>query len=111
MATKINFRSRVMKTAWQIYRRTSATWQKSLKRAWSVVKATLAMTKGKVEFCYLKMDGSLRNAVGTLRNIPITPKGQKGNKSPHALVCYWDLECGAFRSFRVENFLEVIKSV
>ena len=104
-------RKRVMKTAWQIFRRSTLTWRGSMLKAWMLVKATIAMTKGRVEFLYRKMDGTFRKAVGTLADLPYTSKGRKGTKSPHSTVCYWDLEKEAFRSFRVENFILAKKSV
>lgn len=111
MKTAQELRRIVMKTAWQIFRRSDINWKSSMKKAWSLVKATLAMAEGIVEFWYRKVDGTLRHAVGTLHNVPYSSKGKKGTKSPYSTVCYWDVEQTGFRSFRVENFQSAAKSV
>ena len=77
---------------------------------------------GKVEFKYMKKDGSERKAVGTmdpaLMDLPekktqtdvdkSEKKEVKSRKLPADSVFYYDLEAKGFRSFKMENFIGYI---
>lgn len=74
-----------------------------------------ALKAGKVEFSYKKVDGSTREAVGTLKpelmkKAEATDKkiadGKKKHFVPPTILIYWDLEAGRFRSFRKANFIK-----
>lgn len=74
-----------------------------------------ALKAGKVEFSYKKVDGSTREAVGTLKpelmkKAQATDKkiadGKKKHFVPPTILIYWDLEADGFRSFRKANFIE-----
>lgn len=74
-----------------------------------------ALKAGKVEFSYKKVDGSTREAVGTLKpelmeKAEATDKkiadGKKKHFVPPTVLIYWDLEAGGFRSFRKANFIK-----
>ena len=74
-----------------------------------------ALKAGKVEFSYKKVDGSTREAVGTLKpelmkKAEATDKkiadGKKKHFVPPTILVYWDLEAAGFRSFRKENFIK-----
>lgn len=101
MNTTVNFRKRVMKYAWKLYRTTSQSWKTCMVKAWKIVKLIIAMTKGTVEFQYYKVAGSLRHAHGTLSNLNYISKG-KGSDN-WGTVRYFDVEKNAFRSFKIEN--------
>ena len=64
------------------------------------------MRSGDVHFRFLKKDGSVREALGTLKSDVIEPtiKGS-GRVTPKNLVAFFDVEKGAWRSFDVNNFL------
>ena len=73
-----------------------------------------ALKAGKVKFSYKKVDGSTREAVGTLKSelmdgAKATDKkvedGKKKHFVPPTVIVYWDLDSEAFRSFRKENFI------
>jgi hypothetical protein len=65
------------------------------------------LAKGIVNFSYVKKDGSLRNACGTLFGIGHTIKGTgKGRTCPYTLS-YYDVDCKGWRSFIIENLREV----
>ena len=77
-----------------------------------------ALKAGKVEFSYKKVDGSTREAVGTLKpelmdGAKATDKkveaGKKKHFVPPTILIYWDLEADGFRSFRKENFIKFKK--
>lgn len=74
-----------------------------------------ALKAGKVEFSYKKVDGSTREAVGTLKpelmkKAEATDKkiadGKKKHFVPPTVLIYWDLEAAGFRSFRKANFIK-----
>lgn len=58
------------------------------------------LQKGVVNFVFRKKDGSIRKAVGTLKDIEVKFKRPD-------IIPYFDLEKKEFRSFRKENLLEI----
>lgn len=107
MEKKNNFRVRVMKYAWQLWRATKQTWRVCMLKAWQLYRLAKAMREGVVKFSYTKSDGSIRNAVGTLRNVPAgaTLGGKKVTKPSYKTMAYFDIEKNAFRCFKVENLI------
>ena len=105
-----NFRSKVMKQAWQIFRSTGIMWKNCVKKAWELYHLRKRMLKGEVKFWYYKLDGSIRMAFGTLTGINQNSKGKKAHNE--TTMCYYDTESKGFRSFRIENFIisERVKS-
>lgn len=96
-------KSLVFKTAWQIASNFT-TFAEALKHAWQTIKLKYAMMNGVVEFSYRKVDGSIRTAVGTLQ-VPHVNYEFKGKASTNKTLAYFDLEQGAFRSFKIENLI------
>nr|DAP45283.1 MAG TPA: hypothetical protein [Caudoviricetes sp.] len=107
MAAKTNFRSRVMKYAWQIYRATRRAWRECMLQAWRLYRLAKAMRKGTVVFSYLKSDGIIRQAKGTLLNTPSGASlgGKRITKPSYKTMAYYDIERGNFRCFKVENLI------
>lgn len=72
-----NMMREVMAMAHRAFELKSATmsWSECLKQAWAVLKLKLAMKKRVVEFYFQKVDGSIRQAFGTLQEslIDYTP--------------------------------------
>ena len=64
------------------------------------------------KFKYIKKDGTERVAVGTLNfdAMPdsVIPSGNQTWEDPEDIVKYYDMEKGAWRSFRWEQFVEVV---
>jgi hypothetical protein len=72
--------------------------------AWRVIKLQYALcTQALVNFTYKKVDGSIREAVGTLESVP-TPKGGF-RKANHGLLTYFDLQVREWRCAKVENLI------
>ena len=68
------------------------------------------MRAGTCHFLYVKKDGSVREAFGTL-NPALCDKHINGRgQSPETwgCSCYFDCEKGQFRSFRWQNILDVL---
>lgn len=75
MATTLrNTLSEVMKLAWQFIKKNGYTMSEALKVAWMNIKLKGQMKKRIVKFYFQKVDGSLREAFGTLSEkvIPAT---------------------------------------
>ena len=64
------------------------------------------------KFKFTKKDGTEREARGTLNFNMIpeesTPKGTQTWEDPEDIVKYWDLDKEAWRSFRWEQFVEIV---
>ena len=74
----------------------------ALKSAWRVIKMKIKMKKGNVSFKFVKKDGSIREAVGTL-NVDYTHKGSKSKN--YSVFNYFDLESNGWRSFQVHGLI------
>ena len=63
-----------------------------------------------VKFKYMKMDGSIRNAIGTLQAdvVAANTKANGTYRKPQGTFCYIDLECFAWRSFKEERLVEIL---
>lgn len=109
METKNNFRVRVMKYANQLRKATEQPWRACMIKAWQLYKLAKAMREGNVTFYYYKADGTIRKAIGTLRNLPtgITLGGKKMTKPSYKTLAYFDTEKQSFRCFKVENLIAV----
>lgn len=106
MSNKQSFRVRVMKYAWQLFRVTKEGWNICLRRAWVLYRLAKEMRKGMVTFYYKKVDGTIRRAEGTLQNLPFgTSLGKKGKTPSYKTMAYYDTAKGAFRCFKIENFV------
>ena len=107
METKSNFRVRVMKYAWQLRKVTQQSWRLCMIKAWQLYRLAKAMRLGVVTFYYTKADGSIRKAMGTLKNVPVgaTLGNKKVTKPSYKTLAYFDTEKNSFRCFKVENLI------
>ena len=81
-----------------------------MSKALLIEEAKRQMRNGVCHFIYLKKNGEVREAFGTL-NAAICGKHINGRGiSPEYWGCtpYWDMEKGGFRSFRWENLVAVL---
>jgi hypothetical protein len=95
---------------------------KAFKCAHAIYRLTNELAKGLLEFSYMKDDGTLRHARGTLcdgvsdrfdewkRKQAEKPmdKKAKAKTGPREIITYWDLDKEGFRSFRADRLIEVI---
>lgn len=77
------------------------SFSQALKQAWKIVKLRIKMTTSYVSFKYRKVDGSIREAVGTL-NFTYESKG--GKSSPVDSLVYHENGLG-IRSCKLVNIL------
>ena len=70
------------------------------------------MKKGPVTFQYKKKDGSIRQAVGTLKSDLITKKPAGGVCYPKQVgySVYWDIEKDNYRVYAESQLLGVVES-
>lgn len=73
-----------------------------------------ALKEGKVTFTYKKVNGEVREALGTLNgkfsNTLESYKTKNENqKTTPGVIKYFDLNSDGWRSFKEENFIEMIK--
>ena len=70
------------------------------------------MKEGKVTFQYKKKDGSVREAVGTLKPELITKKSQGGPCYPKEVgySVYWDVEKDNFRVYSESQLIGVVEA-
>lgn len=99
--------SNVMRRAWVIARATGASFAEALSESWSIYRLIRSMRQGVARFAYLKTDGTIRHAAGTLRGITSTLKGDQTADNNPKTVRYYDVEANGWRSFKTENFLPI----
>ena len=80
MSTK-SFLHEVMSLAWQFVRKNGFTMSEALKCAWANMKLKLQMKSKIVKFYFQKVDGSVREAYGTL-NEKLMPAGKSSVSCP-----------------------------
>lgn len=95
-----------MKYAWQLWKATKQAWRLCMVKAWQLYRLAKSMRQGVVTFYYQKADGSIRKAVGTLKNLPARVSlGGKSSNPSYKTMAYFDVEKNSFRSFKVENLI------
>lgn len=97
-------RKEVMKMAWQFVKSNGFTLSEALVQAWRNIKLRFKMYDGVVKFTFIKKDGSLREAEGTLceRMMPTIGGSRKSNNT---VQVYFDCEKNEFRCFKLTNLL------
>ena len=95
--------SELMRMAWQFVKRNGFTMSRALKQAWANMKLKAAMRDGIVKFYFQKVDGTLREAYGTLKAELLPPTEGTGRKPSDTVQVYYDTEKQAYRSFKKAN--------
>lgn len=96
----------VMTLAWQFVRKNGYTLSEALKCAWANIKLKAALNKRVVKFYFQKVDGSLREAYGTLMSERIPAiKGTK--KTADTCQVYFDTEKDEWRCFKKANLVRI----
>lgn len=101
--------SEVMKAAWAFVKENGMTLSDAMRCAWRNFKLKAMMLAGKaVRFTFLKADGTIRQALGTLAKAAINyiPNGN-GKAAPDRIQRFWDLEKAAYRCFTKAALLTV----
>lgn len=94
-----------MRTAWQFVKLNGFTMSEALKKAWLNIKLQLKMRAGIVRFWFQKVDGSIREAWGTLRDTP--PVAGSGRRTSPTVFNYFDTERQDWRCYKIANLIRV----
>ena len=98
-----------------IYRGATITPSQALKHAWWFENFRSQLATGIFRFSYFKIDGSIREATGTLNPAYIPtdklPKGTSECEQNYETFPYFDVTKNAWRSFRLDNFIGFVEEV
>lgn len=96
-----------MQAAWGFARINGMSMAEALKCAWCNYKVRVAMKSRIVKFYFLKVDGTTREAYGTLKS-DIVPETQESGRKPNPSVqVYYDTEKASWRCFKRANLLRM----
>lgn len=99
-------KSKVFETAWQFYKQTGESFSLCLTKSWRYHKLVAALRKGIIKFYYQKVDGSLREAWGTLNEERIPHTEESNRRHNPTLQTYFDTEKREWRSFKIINIVK-----
>lgn len=107
MSTK-SFLHEVMSLAWQFVKRNGFSMSEALKVAWVNLKLKSQMKSKIVKFYFKKVDGSVREAYGTLNEklMPAITGTDKRAKND-TVQTYYDTERQEFRCYKKANLLNI----
>lgn len=93
-----------MLRAYHIMNETGKNWADCLRKAWQMYRINKEMHQGNVSFYFEKKDGEIRKATGTLK---IDYEFKTQNQLNPKVFTYFDVDAGAFRCFKIENFIMI----
>ena len=96
---------RVVSLAWELVNRNGFCLCEALKTACANMNLHARMQKGIVKFYYQKVDGSIREAYGTLKSELVPEVKDSGRKANPTLQTYFDTERQEWRCFKVANLI------
>lgn len=99
--------SEVMNLAWQFVKRNGFSMSEALKAAWLNIKLRIAMKTRIVKFYYQKVDGTIREAYGTLQESLLPPTLGTGRKANETLQTYFDTERMEYRCYKRANIISI----
>jgi len=98
--------SSIMSEAHRFIRIAGLSLSEALKKAWAVFKLRVSMSKGIVKFYFQKVDGSIREAYGTLAGSLIPAiAGTDNRKRNDTVQTYFDTERQEWRCFKKLNLV------
>ena len=97
----------IMTLAWQFVKRNGMNLSEALKTAWRNFKLHTAMKSRIVKFYFLKVDGTIREAYGTLAERMMPPTLGTGRRANDTLQTYFDTEKQEYRCFKKANLLTI----
>lgn len=98
----------VMQLGWQFIKKNGYTKSEALRVAWANIKLKKQMATRIVKFYFQKVDGSLREAYGTLAENIVPPTLGTGRRTNDTCQTYWDSEKGDWRCYKKANLLRVV---
>lgn len=108
MATKTrNMMREVMNLAWQMVKRNGFSMSEALKVAWTNIKVRAMMSRQIVKFYFQKVDGSIREAFGTLADNIVPATSGCDRKRNDTVQTYYDTERQDWRCFKKANLVRI----
>ena len=104
---KKNILHEIMSLAWQFVKRNGFTMSEALKCAWANMKLKAAMKQRIVKIYFKKVDGSIREAYGTLKENLIPATSGENRKKNDTIQVYFDTEKQEYRCFKKANLLNI----
>lgn len=99
--------SEIMNLAWQFVRKNGMSMSDAMKCAWTNIKLRVQLSKRIVEFYFKKVDGSLRQAFGTLMSERVPATQGTGRKPNDGVQVYFDTEKEEWRCFKKCNLVKI----
>lgn len=97
----------IMSLAWQFVKRNGFTMSEALKVAWANMKLKAAMKQRIVKFYFQKVDGSMREAYGTLKENLIPATSGDNRKRNDTVQVYFDTEKQEYRCYKKANLISI----
>lgn len=97
----------VMTLAWQMVKKNGYTMAEALKTAWRNIKLRTQMQQRIVKFYFQKVDGSIREAYGTLKETLIPATGEGNRKKNDTVQTYFDTEKSEWRCYKKANLIRI----
>lgn len=98
----------IMTLAWQFVKRNGFTMSEALKAAWANIKLKAAMKNRIIKFYFQKVDGSVREAYGTLKdNLIPAIAGTDNRKRNDTVQVFYDTEKQEWRCFKKANLISI----
>lgn len=97
----------LMMAAWSFVRKNGYTMAEALKCAWANFKLRKAMASRIVRFYFQKVDGSIREAFGTLSANIVPPTQGSERKRNDTCQLYFDTEKSEWRCYKKANLIRV----
>lgn len=107
---KATFKStlqKVMNLAWAFVKKNGMNLSEALKVAWLNIKLKAQMQTRIVKFHFQKVDGSIREAYGTLQMSVLPATKGTCRKANETLQTYFDTEKQEYRCFKKANLISV----
>jgi hypothetical protein len=98
----------IMRLAWMFIRKNGYSLSEALKCAWANHKLKAAMQTRIVQFFFLKVNGEMRQAFGTLKSDMLPETQGTGRKSNDTVQVYYDCDREEYRSFKKCNLVKIV---
>lgn len=97
----------IMSLAWQMVKKNGFTLSEALKVAWANAKLVAVMHSKICKFYFQKVDGSIREAYGTLKAELIPETKGDDRKRNDTVQVYYDTEREEYRCFKKANLTKI----
>ena len=98
----------LMLQAWQLVKRNGYTMSEAMVVAWRNAKLKAAMALRIVKFYFQKVDGTMREAYGTLKGELVPQTAGSDRKRNDTVQVYFDTEKQEWRCFKRANLVSVV---